>query len=83
MNSSKVFKYSVQLTRLRKINSVPTGRRFSTDSRHLQQYARVAGIVGAGVVGFLAYEFSSDFKAYAYSKKRVSKREALIYVPIV
>lgn len=83
MNSSKVFKYGVRLTRLRKINSIPTGRRFSTDSHILQSYSRVAGIVGAGVIGFLAYEFSSGFKAYAYSKKRVSKHDALIYVPIV
>lgn len=73
MSSSKVLRYSVQLTRLRKINSIPTGCRFSTNSHLLRHYTRVAGFAGAGIISFLAYEFSSDFKVYAYSKKRVSK----------
>lgn len=73
MNSSKVLRYSIQLTRLRKINSVPLGRRFSTDSHLLRQYSRIVGIAGAGILSFIAYGLTSDSIAYAYSKKKVSK----------
>lgn len=72
MNSSKVLRYSLQLTRLRKINTIPNGRRFSTDSQLFRQYSRVAGIAGAGIISFIAYGLTSDIKAYAYSKKKVS-----------
>lgn len=72
MNSSKVLRYSIQLTRLRKINSIPFGRRFSTDTHLFQKYSRIAGIAGAGILSFIAYGLTSDLKAYAYSKKRVS-----------
>jgi hypothetical protein len=73
MNSSKVLRYSIQLTRLRKINNIPVGRRFSTDSHLLRQYSRIAGITGAGILSFIVYGLTSNFKAYTYSKKRVSQ----------
>ncbi|VVC28430.1 Hypothetical protein CINCED_3A019964 [Cinara cedri] len=77
MNTSKVLRYSLQLTRLRKINGIPTGRRFSTDSLLLRQYSRITGIAGAGIISFLAYGFLPDFKAYAYSRKRREDDEYL------
>lgn len=74
MNSSKVLRYSLQLTRLNKIYSIPVGRRFSTDSQQLlRQYSKAAGIAGAGIISIIAYGLMSDFKVYAYSKKNVSK----------
>lgn len=73
MSSSKVLRYSLQLTRLRKINSVPVSRRFSTGSHLFRRYSRIVGIAGAGILSFIAYGFTSDSKAYAYSKKKVSK----------
>lgn len=72
MNSSRTLKYSVQLTRLRKMNSIQIGRRFSTDTHLLQKYSRVAGIAGAGIISLIVYGLTSDFKAYAYKKKKVS-----------
>lgn len=73
MNSSKVLRYSIQLTRLRKINSIPVGRPFSTNSHLFRQYSRIAGIAGAGILSFIVYGLTSNFKVYAYSKKRVSQ----------
>jgi len=73
MNSSKVLRCSIQLTRLHKINNIPVGRRFSTGSQLLRKYSKVAGITGAGIMSIIAYGFTSDFKVYAYSKKDVSK----------
>lgn len=72
MSSSKVLRYSIQLTRMRKINSIPIGRRFSTDSHQLRQYSKVAGIAGTGIISLVAYGLISDFKVYAHSKKKVS-----------
>lgn len=82
MNSSKVLRYSLQLTRLRKINSVPVGRCFSTDSHLFRRYSRIVGIAGAGILSFIAYGFAHDSKAYAYSKKKVSKLPS-IPLPII
>ncbi|XP_025409370.1 calcium uptake protein 3, mitochondrial isoform X2 [Sipha flava] len=77
MNFSKVLRYSIQLTRLRKINNIPVGRRFSTDSHLLRQYSRIAGITGAGILSFIVYGLTSNFKAYTYSKKRREDDEYL------
>jgi len=73
MNSSKVLRCSIQLTKLHKINNIPVGRRFSTNSQLLRQYSKVAGIAGAGIISIIAYGLTSDYKVYAYSKKNVSK----------
>lgn len=72
MNSSRTLRYSIQLTRLCKINSIPISRRFSTNTHLLQQYSKVAGIAGAGIISLIAYGLTSDFKVYAYKKKKVS-----------
>ncbi|XP_026808437.1 calcium uptake protein 3, mitochondrial isoform X3 [Rhopalosiphum maidis] len=77
MNSSKVLRCSIQLSKLYKINSIPTGRRFSTNSQLLRQYSKVAGIAGAGVISIIAYGLTSDFKVYAYSKKNRENDEYL------
>lgn len=76
MNSSKALRNTIQLTSLRKINSsVPVGRKFSTDCYRLSgQYSKIAGVTaGAGIVSFIIYGLTSDFKAYCYSKKKVSQ----------
>jgi len=73
MNPSKVLRCSVRLTKLHKINNIPVGRGFSTNSQLLRQYSKVAGIAGAGIISIIAYGLSSDYKVYAYSKKNVSK----------
>lgn len=77
MNSSKVLRCSIQLTRLHKINNIPVGRKFSTGSQLLRNYSKVAGITGAGIISIIAYGLTSDFKVYAYSKKDVSKTNYL------
>ncbi|XP_060876272.1 calcium uptake protein 3, mitochondrial isoform X1 [Metopolophium dirhodum] len=77
MNSSKVLRCSIQLTRLHKINNIPVGRRFSTGSQLLRKYSKVAGITGAGIISIIAYGFTSDFKVYAYSKKDRANDEYL------
>ncbi|XP_060834538.1 calcium uptake protein 3, mitochondrial isoform X3 [Rhopalosiphum padi] len=77
MNSSKVLRCSIQLSKLHKINSIPAGRRFSTNSQLLRQYSKVAGIAGAGIISIIAYGLTSDFKVYAYSKKNRENDEYL------
>lgn len=71
MNSSKILKCSVHLTRSCKINIIPVGRRFSTNTHLLRKYSRFAGIAGAGLLSIIAYGFTADFKVHAYSKKKV------------
>lgn len=77
MNSSKVLRCSIQLTKLHKINNIPVGRRFSTNSQLLRQYSKVAGIAGAGIISIIAYGLTSDYKVYAYSKKNRENDEYL------
>lgn len=72
MSSSKVLRFCTQSTKLLKINGIPIGRRFSTSFHPLRQYSKVAGIAGAGILSFIAYGLTSDFKAYAQSRKKVS-----------
>lgn len=73
MNSSKVLKYSIQFTKTCKINNIPAGRRFSTNSHLLHRYSRVAGAAGVGVLSLIAYGLTSNFNAHAYTKKKVRK----------
>lgn len=77
MNSSKALRHCVRLTtRRREINGVPVGRKLSTDPpRPSRRYSNVAGVAtAAGVFGLIAYGFTSDLRAYAYTKKKVSHR---------
>lgn len=83
MISSKVLKYSIKLTKLRKTNSIPIGRQFSTVSQQLQQYSRIARIAGTGIISIIAYGLISDFDVYAHSKKKVSKFKKLKYIDIL
>lgn len=75
-----MLRFSVQLIKLRKINSIPIGRQFSTSYQQLRQYSRIAGIAGTGILSLIAYGFMSDFNVYAHSKKKVSKSKNCSYV---
>lgn len=84
MNSSKVFARGVQLFARPPRNVPNVGRRFSAACRQSRQHPwRIAGIAGAGtILSFVVYGFPSDFKAYAYSKRRVSTKTVYLYVYI-